>query len=146
MDTHNRKLKKKHNDYCNYIKRKRTRRLTQTRTQEENLIHVQEIGGDEYDGDHSNMLTALPFGGVDGGHSTQVAFRMTNDFISKNKYTPEFYNTHEQQKREAFSRIRDEQVARAKYNRQVYEEARRQKVINYMGRWDVHRVRREAVI
>ncbi len=96
------------------------------------------------------MLTAMPFdAGVEhmmDGHSTQVAFRMTNDFIRKNKYTPEFYNTHEAQKREAFSKIRDEQVARAKYNRQVYDEAKRQKVLNYMGRWDVHRVRRDAVI
>lgn len=69
-----------------------------------------------------------------------------NDFIGKNKNMLSFYREHDTEKRVAFSKLREYFSMRAKVNRQAGMEAKRQKVLGYLGKWDEYRVRRETVI
>ena len=57
-----------------------------------------------------------------------------------------FFREHDQEKRMAFSKLRDFFVIRAKANREDNMNRKREKVMNYMNRWDDYRERREIVI
>ncbi len=66
------------------------------------------------------MLTALPQGsyietGVDP--NTQTSVMINNDFVGKNKNMLSFFREHDQEKRQAFNRLRDYFSMRAKFNR-----------------------------
>ena len=69
-----------------------------------------------------------------------------SDFIGKNKNMLSFYREHDSEKRQAFSKLRDFFSVRAKCNREQTMEVKRQKVMNYMSRWDEYRVRRDIVV
>ncbi len=69
-----------------------------------------------------------------------------NDFIGKNKNMLAFFREHDQEKRVAFNKLRDYFSLRARLSREVEREAKRDKVLNYMTRWDEYRVRREQVV
>ena len=91
------------------------------------------------------MLTVLPVG-PEQEQQRQSAIVFNNDFISKNKYMLAFYREHDQEKRQLFSKLRDECIVRAKDNRDAVQEHKRQKVMNFMSQWDEYRVRREIVV
>ena len=94
---------------------------------------------------HNNMLTVLPLG-QEQDQSKQQAIVFNNDFISKNKYMLSFYREHDAEKRQLFAKLRDECEMRARLNREIVQDHKRSKVMNFMSRWDEYRVRREIVV
>jgi len=92
------------------------------------------------------MITALPNQMDILMDEGSVYDRNDGDFISKNKGMPEVYREFDWKKRQLSNNIREVCNVRAKFNRLVIQEQKRQKVMNYMGRWDEYRVRREAVV
>ena len=66
---------------------------------------------DIYDEGHTNMLTALPqnhqFSYYDGELNMEASVDINNDFIGKNKAHLSFFRQHEEEKRVAFSKLRD---------------------------------------
>lgn len=71
---------------------------------------------------------------------------VNNDFIGKNKNMLAFFKEHDTEKRQAFSKLSEYFGMRAKFNKEMMLTEKRDKVMNYMGRWDEYRVRREHVI
>ena len=57
-----------------------------------------------------------------------------------------FYREHDAEKRQLFSKLRDECEMRARINREIVQDHKRTKVMNFMSRWDEYRVRREIVV
>jgi len=97
------------------------------------------------DEDHSNMITQMG-GGLPMMDDLEMHVAFNNDFIGKNKNMLAFFREHDQEKRTAFTKLRDYFSLRAKISREADNDAKRSKVINYMTRWDEYRVRREEVI
>ena len=131
------------------IKRKRNRGLTALNKQDSILVGDVTQPSVDNEG-HTNMLTALPQNSLmesnNGEMNGQASIMINNDFVGKNKNMLSFFREHDQEKRQAFNRLRDYFSMRAKFNRTMSQEAKRQKVIHYMQRWDDYRVRRDHVI
>ena len=95
---------------------------------------------------HTNMITqfATNVDGVDEEEEFDVI--VNNDFIGKNKNMLAFFKEHDTEKRMAFSKLSEYFGMRAKFNKQMILEEKRDKAMNYMGRWDEYRVRRDHVV
>lgn len=96
---------------------------------------------------HTNMITQFNVGGFDGvNEQEEYEYDINNDFIGKNKNMLAFYRDHEAEKRMAISKLNEYLGVRAKFNRQVHLENKRNNTLNYFKKLDEKPARKENVI
>lgn len=102
------------------IKRKRNRGLTALPKQDSILVGGETQNSVMMEEGHTNMLTAVPQTSLiesQGDDLNQPSILINNDFVGKNKNMLSFFREHDQEKRQAFNRLRDYFSMRAKFNR-----------------------------
>ena len=91
------------------------------------------------------MITQMH--GVDGvDEEAEYEIVINNDFIGKNKNMLAFYKEHETEKRMAFSKLSEYFSMRAKFNREMTLNDKRNKAVQNLNKWDEYRVRREHLV